>query len=159
MNCPNCSHNLKPAQYEHLPYHYCTQCEGIWVNTKMLKHLAARIAADTNIKSSKPVPLLHKTVATVPQDDRIRLCPQCTAGMKIINYAYDSNVIIDRCDACDGIWLDEGEIIKLAQFHQVDENTIRAGRALMDIHKLPEKTAKQAEYIADVLKVLMWLFP
>jgi Zn-finger nucleic acid-binding protein len=123
----------------------------------MLRHLATRIAADTNIKSSKSIPLLHKAIVTVPENERIRLCPQCTAGMKIINYAYDSNVIIDRCDACDGIWLDEGEIIKLAQFHQIDENTIIAGRALMDIYNLPEKLEKQTEKINSVLLFLMWL--
>jgi Zn-finger nucleic acid-binding protein len=127
----------------------------MWVDTKMLKHLATRIAADTNVKSSKTIFFTHKDITPVPADERIRLCPQCITWMKKLNYAYDSNVIIDRCDACEGIWLDQGEMMRLAQFHQVDENSIIAGRALMNMHKLPDKMEKQFENITNVLMALM----
>ena len=27
--------------------------------------------------------------------------------------AYDSNVILDRCPACEGVWVDRGELHKI----------------------------------------------
>ena len=41
-------------------------------------------------------------------------CPKCGADLDEINY---QNVMIDRCNECQGIWLDHGELDILVKGH------------------------------------------
>ena len=41
-------------------------------------------------------------------------CPKCGADLDEINY---QNVLIDRCNECKGIWLDQGELDILVAGH------------------------------------------
>ena len=40
-------------------------------------------------------------------------CPKC--GMQLVEIDYRT-IKIDRCTACDGIWLDAGELEEIARF-------------------------------------------
>lgn len=54
--------------------------------------------------------------------------------MKRFNYAYDSNIFLDRCPACDGLWLDGDEIRRVAKHIQLDPDVMLAGKGLLDLH-------------------------
>jgi Zn-finger nucleic acid-binding protein len=41
--------------------------------------------------------------------------------MKQINYAYSTGVIIDRCNRCDGVWLDKHDLERIQIFMQEEE--------------------------------------
>jgi Zn-finger nucleic acid-binding protein len=159
MNCPVCNHSLEAEKYQYLPYLCCKQCGGMWVDSKMLKHLATRLAAEKGVKPAKSVSLSPiKALRTPPKEERIRLCPKCGAAMKKLNYAYDSNVFIDRCAACDDIWLDKGEMMQLAAYHQIDENAIITGKALLDIQNEPEKTGEEIQLCVTIILILLRIF-
>jgi Zn-finger nucleic acid-binding protein len=158
MNCPVCNRSLTAEKYEYLPYHSCKQCGGMWVDAKLLKNLAVRLAVDTNIKPCEKKFFQPRTVERPSKDDRIRLCPKCSAGMKQVNYAYDSNVIIDRCDACEGIWLDSGEMTQLAAFYQVDEDAVLIGRDLLKAQSGLDEDAERLGLIAMAIVVLVRVF-
>lgn len=129
MNCPACNHSLEARKFQYLPFMACMSCRGVWVETKMLRHIATRLAAEKEIKPEKPLDVERKILPR-PKDEPIRICPKCGKGMKKINYAYDSNVFVDRCDDCDGIWLDRGEIERLAAFYHIDDRVELIGREL-----------------------------
>jgi Zn-finger nucleic acid-binding protein len=158
MNCPVCNHSLDAAKYEYLPYYYCKRCQGMWVDAKLLKNLAVRMAVNMNIKPSEKKFFQPRTVERPPKDGRVRLCPKCGAGMKQLNYAYDSNVIIDRCDACEGIWLDNGEMTQLAAFHQIDEDAVLLGRDLLKGQNSLDEDAERLGLIAMVIGILLRVF-
>jgi Zn-finger nucleic acid-binding protein len=157
MNCPVCNQGLMAEKYQYLPYHYCKQCGGMWVDAKLLKNLAVRMAVDLNIKPREKKYFQPQKIERPLKDDRIRLCPQCSAGMKQNNYAYDSNVIIDRCDACEGIWLDNGEMMRLAQFHQIDENDVLLGRELIKLkgQNDPDEDSEYSDLIGTAIGALL----
>jgi membrane associated rhomboid family serine protease len=50
--------------------------------------------------------------------------------MRKMNYAYDSNIILDKCDRCGGIWADFGEVMKLAVFRKGNPLLNRMGEAI-----------------------------
>jgi membrane associated rhomboid family serine protease len=50
--------------------------------------------------------------------------------MKKINYAYDSNIILDKCEKCNGIWTDHDEIMRLAIFRKGNPVLDRMGSAI-----------------------------
>jgi len=45
-----------------------------------------------------------------------RKCPRCHVDMSLRNYSYDSNIIIDKCPSCQGIWTDKGEMQAVARY-------------------------------------------
>jgi Zn-finger nucleic acid-binding protein len=47
-------------------------------------------------------------------DRHLRICPGCGSGMSPYRYLYSSPVILDSCEDCGGIWIDNGEL-KLMQ--------------------------------------------
>lgn len=158
MNCPVCNHSLEARKFQYLPFWACKACRGIWVEAKMLRHIATRLAAEKDIKPSKPFGFHPKTTMPAPKDEPIRLCPKCSAGMKKVNYAYDSNVFIDRCNACDGIWLDKGEIERLAACHQIDERAVMIGRDLIKDQNDSDETNAFLELIILAIFTLARLF-
>jgi Zn-finger nucleic acid-binding protein len=59
-------------------------------------------------KRLRTAPILDKTPG--------RTCPACKRQMRRLNYAYDSNVIVDKCQACGSLFLDAGEIDSIARY-------------------------------------------
>jgi hypothetical protein len=45
-------------------------------------------------------------------------CPRCGKSLDATEYAYCSQILIDRCAKCHGAWLDPGELEALEQFLQ-----------------------------------------
>ena len=65
-------------------------------------------------------------------------CPKCGAEMSYREYAYCSQIVIDVCPKCEGIWLDEGEIKTLEIFFEqsrIEAAVIRRGfwKSLMSL--------------------------
>jgi ribosomal protein L37AE/L43A len=44
-----------------------------------------------------------------------RPCPKCDGRLAEVNY---EGVQIDRCDKCNGVWLDHGELERLTQHEE-----------------------------------------
>jgi|FrelakmetLWP11LW_1041352.scaffolds.fasta_scaffold08668_2 Zn-finger nucleic acid-binding protein len=157
MDCPVCNHSLEAMKFQYLPFLACKECRGIWVETKMLRHLATRLAAEKDIKPNKLIGLGSRTPLPKPKGEPVRLCPQCGKGMKKANYAYDSNVFIDRCDTCDCIWLDKGEMERLAAHYQIDEKAVMIGRDLIKNLNEPEELIEYLSLAVTVIYILMRL--
>ena len=47
--------------------------------------------------------------------------------MKEFNFAYDSNIFLDKCPRCGGIWTDAGEILKVAEHLKMDPRVYEVG--------------------------------
>jgi membrane associated rhomboid family serine protease len=47
-----------------------------------------------------------------------RACPRCGFTMHKFNYAYDSNVIMERCSRCSGTWTDASEAYRAAIYNK-----------------------------------------
>ena len=53
---------------------------------------------------------------------------------------YDSNIILDRCSACGLVWVDRGEMVKVAQYVKGNPTLERLG------HALAEREVERAKY-------------
>jgi membrane associated rhomboid family serine protease len=83
-----------------------------------MKEYADFLIKDRDDISDAEIELDKKVISTYRIAEPLKSCPRCQQEMKIINYAYDSNIILDRCPACDGIWTEEGEIEKVAVYRK-----------------------------------------
>lgn len=112
MNCPKCNNRLSVKRIQGGHFYLCRQCKGLWVEDEQLADLAK------SVKASKLSPDLNppasEAITELPAPTLF--CPQCELGMLPFNYCYDSNVLIDRCDNCKGIWLDSMKLVQIAKF-------------------------------------------
>jgi Zn-finger nucleic acid-binding protein len=45
-----------------------------------------------------------------------RKCPACMAAMRRFRYMYTSPVFLDSCDACGGVWIENGELQQMREY-------------------------------------------
>jgi Zn-finger nucleic acid-binding protein len=53
-------------------------------------------------------------------------CPNCGMSLQAEEYGYCSQILVDRCGKCAGIWLDSGELKALERFFE-RETGVRRG--------------------------------
>jgi Zn-finger nucleic acid-binding protein len=54
------------------------------------------------------------TARITPGNESKKLCPRCGVATDVFNYSYDSNVFLNRCPVCHGVWADRGEVEHVA---------------------------------------------
>lgn len=112
MDCPKCKVELQPTMAKGVGIDYCPKCKGLWLEKNELKRL------DKAFKS--------KIKAPFDAPASIRNCPECQEYGYMVTFNFpETDIPIDMCKQCDGIWLDVGEFkaIKRATSPQVEECT------------------------------------
>ncbi|MGH9558431.1 MAG: zf-TFIIB domain-containing protein [Bryobacteraceae bacterium] len=106
--CPVCAKPLSEGSLESHSLKYCTNCRGMSIPMDDLSSLigALRVRRD------------RFGGAILPRDaadaDRRLHCPACHAEMDAHPYDGGGNVNVDSCEACGLIWLDGGELRRIA---------------------------------------------
>jgi Zn-finger nucleic acid-binding protein len=98
-------------------------CNGIWAQKELFSRLGCIISCNVQLDEN------HKVSLFKPRDIRksdrpisVIICPQCSVAMRQFNYAYDSNIFLDKCPQCEGIWADAGEMIQVAKHLKFDKD-------------------------------------
>jgi Zn-finger nucleic acid-binding protein len=110
--CPICSLPLVQASIAKIPLLFCTQCHGLLLPMPALQSLIEARKADRD-KPAVQAPPDHADLKRSIQ------CPQCHRRMDTHFYAGPGNVIVDSCGDCTLLWLDRGELTRIA--HAPDE--------------------------------------
>lgn len=116
MHCPNCKTHLRVIEAADLELDQCPDCHGIWFDRHELRpflEFALQYRDDIDDAEYDPKRLWYSVVGN---DEPVFSCPVCEAEMTKFNYAVDSNVILDRCPRCEGLWVERPEIPDLASF-------------------------------------------
>ena len=112
LACPLCRLPLVDAAIAKIPVRYCRQCHGLLLPMPALQPVLEQL------RSADRGP----AVQTPPDRGdlkRVIQCPRCNRRMDTHLYAGPGNVIVDTCDTCNLIWLDRGELTRIA--HAPDE--------------------------------------
>jgi Zn-finger nucleic acid-binding protein len=131
MQCPRCDSSLRREKHQTVEFDICGDCRGIWVSGEQFRALAVKVATEGQVESSVKLTFQARKVLRPGEDNPVRVCPKCTLAMREFNYAYDSNVFLDRCEQCEGIWLDPNEIIDIAKHIQYNPEADAAARLLI----------------------------
>ena len=122
------------AKSKHLIVDVCPACKGIWFDDGELSQCVNAMAVSEEIEPYKPTLFQKREVSALHKiDEKIKFCPRCETALKKFNYAYDSNIILDKCKQCGGVWTDKREAKQIAQYVKADPKTMATGAALAAI--------------------------
>jgi membrane associated rhomboid family serine protease/Zn-finger nucleic acid-binding protein len=157
MRCPVCSSELRSVKSKSEIIDVCPGCNGIWSDAGEFVNLVSQLAKSEEI--TPEIPQLFKPRQVQPAgkiEEEPRMCPRCNAEMRKLNYAYDSNVFLDKCPNCGGIWTDAGEVRRIARYLKHNPETVAFGESLI-------KTDQALEDLGELAKTIktpgFWCLP
>ena len=157
MQCPGCHGVLRREKHRHVEFDVCPGCRGIWVSGEQFHGLAVLVAAEGQVESSIKLTFKPRKVLRPHPDNPARVCPHCTLPMREFNYAYNSNIFLDRCEKCKGLWLDPNEIIDIAKHIQYNPDVDAAARSLIHGLKRDDDDETALGIIVGVVFVILRL--
>lgn len=106
--CPCCQSALSNGSLESFNLLYCEHCRGMLIGMDDFQQLIAALRA------RRDAPAAFLAPRSSADADRTLMCPKCGAAMDDHPYGGGGNVNVDTCEACESIWLDGGELRKIA---------------------------------------------
>jgi Zn-finger nucleic acid-binding protein len=97
----------------------CPRCKGVWLDRGELEKVEETIERDYSEELSRIPDLVGGAYERARQRALKDIaCPVCVVGMESKEYAYCSQVMINKCPRCGGVWLDRREIEALEVFYE-----------------------------------------
>ena len=120
MKCPADGNELTKQTYEaDIEIEKCSQCGGMWLDDNELERIqdaTERNYAD-EIKNLPNLVDQAYSMALAGSKPAVN-CPGCSAEMERTEHGGCSQIMIDNCPKCGGVWLDEGELKALEVFFE-----------------------------------------
>jgi membrane associated rhomboid family serine protease/Zn-finger nucleic acid-binding protein len=139
MKCPACSNRLGQVKFGSTVLDFCHSCNGIWFDAGELASVVKHLSLGEDITPQETRLFRRRHVKTTFKvKEKEKLCPRCNNKMRRFNYSYDSNIFLDKCPDCGGIWTDGGEVRQIASYLKDDPETTAAGRAIVEILARPQ---------------------
>ncbi len=158
MNCPRCSGTTEQVDIKSVKVNRCTGCGGTWYEAGELRLLKDREQhGDYRWIDLK---LWRVREEFRPDTQEGLACPRDSETMTTVLYG-GSDVRVDICAVCNGIWLDQGEYRKVLAYLDELVNTQTLSDYLrtlkdefLEIFSGPEGSRSE---LADFTKVLSLL--
>jgi Zn-finger nucleic acid-binding protein len=94
----------------------CPTCGGVWLDRGEL-HRIEQAHGPIDAQALRGIQSVAAAYELARQKAKpAAACPHCGGELAAKEYAYCSQVLVDACPKCEGVWLDGGEIAALEQF-------------------------------------------
>jgi Zn-finger nucleic acid-binding protein len=158
--CPLCKTQLAAKYFRRIEMQHCQSCGGFWMQKNRLGEILRQYMAYIAKRHDHDCGLRERANPYEIESSLLE-CPGCAGAMTKLNYAYNSNVIVDMCEPCGGVWLDRGEIEKIASFlkncgmPERIKQEFEEIRTLYDHHDRQEALGLLREMIVWILSFLL----
>ncbi len=157
MKCPDCSSALQETDFHGVRIDECSKCRGRWFDRDQLR--VAKDRTDDNLRWLD-FDLFGEEAKPFEVKPSGRNCPKCMVVMTSLEYA-PSQVIVDRCDQCQGVWLNHDEFERIvnhleevASRKTASEYAGEARKQFFEILTGPEGTMSEVRDFLAVLHLL-----
>ncbi len=135
MNCPVCNIPLKNVQYEDYSVDICIKCKGIWLDKGELQQVVNELISKNKVDyQTVKEAYRNKPMICKREEMPIRICLKCNIEMGTFNYYSDSDVFLDKCSSCGGIWADKNEIDQVARYIKGNSQMDKYAEALRRVY-------------------------
>jgi Zn-finger nucleic acid-binding protein len=107
--CPECGAELAGRIYDGVAFSECPQCAGVWFFEDDLKHLEKQ-----DVEGLDRIDLLETPVKPAPAPTAALACPMCGGAMAQFHSLAADPVVLHRCAACEGLWMEHGQLTQMA---------------------------------------------
>ncbi len=120
MKCPLDSAELLTRTYEaDIQVDLCPTCRGIFLDHGELERIQKTVQRDHSALLAQVPDTVSKAFELARQQQRPDLtCPKCAGSMGKQEHGDCSQILVDVCSACRGVWLDAGELEALEAFFE-----------------------------------------
>lgn len=120
LRCPRDRAVLVEATYEaDIAVDECPKCQGRWLDHGELERIQETVERDHGRALSERTEWSNLAYDVARDMSEAALpCPECGEDMERQEYARTSQVVIDVCPECRGVWLDQGELERLEVFFE-----------------------------------------
>lgn len=112
MKCPKCDGKLNSKQFKKVSINECNSCHGLWFDKDELKK--AKDSTDEDLRWLDFEIFEHKDNKYSIKESK-RICPKDQSKLDTLSYS-DSNIKIEACSMCHGVWLDNDEFDKIIKY-------------------------------------------
>jgi Zn-finger nucleic acid-binding protein len=97
----------------------CPRCRGLWFDAGELESMVGLVRLYTDVR------LDEDDIDTIPEVERSRnlACPD--DGERLDEKDIGQGFVIDVCPSCQGIWLDDGELLAIRLIEDHVEANVR----------------------------------
>jgi Zn-finger nucleic acid-binding protein len=128
MKCADCQTALKRSRFKGITIDTCPQCKGRWFDRDELKKAKDNTDEDLRWLNFDP---FTKAADSLKVKSEQKQCPKCRTPMASLHYD-KSDVIINRCDTCQGIWIHHGEFEKIIRYLERTVSQLSASEIAVD---------------------------
>lgn len=115
LNCPHCTETLVSLQIGGIELDYCENgCKGIWFDEGELKRIRDIPEPDENFKKIEGSFIPKKRDEAL--GEKTKMCPRCDVELYRYNWDMKSNIFLDSCEKCNGLWIDGGEMKGMSEY-------------------------------------------
>jgi len=161
IKCPVCNEKLKITTFEKQKVDVCQTCGGIWFDKGELLEVVSGLLSKKVIEAESVEEAYKKETAAYENTNQFRrYCPKCKAELEGFNYSYDSNVFLDKCPVCSGVWADKEELEAVAKYIKGNPEVDKFAEALASElkktsnSKLGRLSSRKAKFTAVVIALL-----
>jgi Zn-finger nucleic acid-binding protein len=112
LACPVCSGAMTEFSREGINVDLCTAGCGTWLDGDEVQKALHATELDQPPAAEDAAIASQTSIEAARLEAPTRACPFCKQTMKVLVFAYDSGVVIDRCDE-HGVWCDKAELERL----------------------------------------------
>jgi Zn-finger nucleic acid-binding protein len=120
MKCPIDNTELENRQYESIVNaDICPSCSGMFLDKGELEIIEQTLTDNYKNNLSNLPDDIDEAYAMAKQKSAPAVtCPKCSTEMERKEYGYSSQIMIDRCPNCGGIWLNQNELQQIELFYE-----------------------------------------
>lgn len=136
MKCPACSNSMMRIKVWAYSIQTCHDCAGIWIEQDNFGDFVRALALSEDTPADVVQFFKRRDVVSLHTiQEKEKVCPKCSKKLRKFNYSYDSNVILDKCPDCGGIWADNGEVERVATYIKGDPRANAVGEGIAELSK------------------------
>ena len=158
MKCSKCQSELEEINFRGIKVNECIDCQGRWFDRGELRKAKDNTDEDLRWLDFDPFDAKSDRFYVVLKEGGA--CPKCAENMATLTYA-NSGVFIEKCQQCEGVWLQDGEFKKIITFleniittESASEYVVDSLKQFLEIVTGPEDRTSEVKDFLVILKLL-----
>ncbi len=162
MQCPACGNNLKEKVVSGVTVDICEHgCGGIWFDNFEIK----KFDEPHETSGEEILNIQRNPHVVVDRNQRLK-CPKCSDIVMMRHFfSIKKEVEIDECPGCGGIWLDVGELARIRELFETEQQRHQAAKEYFnevfgeEFAKMEAEDLAKSEKVRKFANVFKWICP